>query len=270
MNAAAIDCPYCLGELGRTALACRHCGREVGHLLPMLFAQRELADEVGRLRVELAELRARPAPAPAADTRVAERLAPPRPVTGAAAACDETSLAAAATGPSRTAAATAAAAVLVVTVTSGVLHWLLLFVYDAPPLLLRVLTLCMPFALGARASRLAPAPAALHALAAAACGLCAVGAMLAITHLIDGAPFLPQDAREAREALEYCASIALAFFAGSLVSRHYRLAARPRIAVPSGTLLGYAQRFQQLASLLSPICAGALALYSGLKGLVGD
>jgi len=267
VNASTVACPYCLGELACAALACRHCGREVGHLLPMIFRQQALANEVDRLRAQLAELVARPAPAPAvepvaaASAGDASRQPEPaevgllrRPVTAS----------------ERSPAAVAAAAVLVVTTVSALLHWLLLFVYDAPPLLLRVLTLCAPFALGARASRLAPASPTLHALAAVACGLAAVGAMLSITHLIDGTPLLPQDARELREALEYCASIALAFLAGSLLSRHYRLAARPRVAMPPGALVGYAQRFQQLASLLSPICAGALAFYSGLKGLVGD
>jgi len=264
VNASTVACPYCLGELACAALACRHCGREVGHLLPMIFRQQELANEVDRLRAQLTDLVTRPAAVePVAAAASGDTSPQPKPA-------EVGFLGRPVTASERSPAAVAAAAVLVVTTVSALLHWLLLFVYDAPPLLLRVLTLCMPFALGARASRLAPAPTALHALAAAACGLCAVGAMLAITHLIDGVPFLPQDAREAREALEYCASIALAFFAGSLVSRHYRLAARPGIAVPAGALVGYAQRFQQLASLLSPICAGALALYSGLKGLVGD
>lgn len=267
MNASTVACPYCLGELACAALACRHCGREVGHLLPMIFRQQELANEVDRLRAQLAELVATPAPAltarPVASASAGDTSPHPEPAPDGL-------LERPAPAPARSPAAVAAAAVLVVTAVSALLHWLLLFVYDAPPLMLRVLTLCTPFALGARASRLAPAPATLHAIAAVVCGLAAVGAMLSITHLIDSTPLLPQDARELREAVEYCASIALAFFAGSLLSRHYRLAARPRVAVPPGALVGYAQRFQQLASLLSPICAGALALYSGLKGLVGD
>lgn len=158
---------------------------------------------------------------------------------------------------------------LVVTAISALLHGLLLFVYDAPPLLLRLLTLVAPFALALRASRLVSHRLAIHALAAIACGLASVFAMLATTHLVDGAPLLPQDARETRETLEYSASIALAFLAGHLLARSLRASAqRARTPLAPGALTGYAQRFQQFASVLSPICAGGLALYSGLKSLI--
>jgi hypothetical protein len=95
--------------------------------------------------------------------------------------------------------------------------------------------------------------------------------MFTVTHLIDGVPLLPQDMREAREALEYCASIALAFLTGYLLTHSLRRATlRPVAAAAPGALIGHAQRFQQLAGLLSPICAGGLALYSGLKSLAGE
>ena len=155
--------------------------------------------------------------------------------------------------------------------TSAFLHWLLLFVYDAPPMLLRVVTLAVPLALGARASRMVDGSLAAHVLASVCCGLAAVAAMFTVTHLIDSVPLLPQDAREAREALEYSASIALAFLTGYLLTHSLRRATlRPVAATAPGALIGYAQRFQQLAGLLSPICAGGLALYSGLKSLAGE
>jgi hypothetical protein len=73
-----------------------------------------------------------------------------------------------------------------------------------------------------------------------------------------------------REALEYCASIALAFLTGYLVMHGlHRARQRPVPAASHGELISYAQRFQQLAGLLSPICAGGLALYSGFKSLGG-
>jgi uncharacterized membrane protein YozB (DUF420 family) len=112
---------------------------------------------------------------------------------------------------------------------------------------------------------------AAHVLASVCCGLAAVAAMFTVTHLIDGVPLLPQDMREAREALEYCASIALAFLTGYLLTHSLRRATlRPVAAAAPGALIGHAQRFQQLAGLLSPICAGGLALYSGLKSLAGE
>ncbi|MFN7752610.1 MAG: hypothetical protein ACK5TE_10140 [Pseudomonadota bacterium] len=255
MNTATVGCPYCAADLAPGVMACRHCGRMVGQLLPLLVRQRELAAEITELRAELACLRGSPVPPSTGMQHATGAGSQPLPRAPSA---------------HHAPAATLAAAVLLVTTASALLHWLLLFVYDAPPLLLRLLTLVVPFALGLRANWVTSgrAATAAYAIAAIACGASSVLAMLAITHLIDDVPLLPQDARELREALEYAASIALAFLAGLLVVRAIRRVPRP--APAPGALVGYAQRFQQAASLLSPICAGGLALYSGLKSLVGD
>jgi len=245
-------CPYCAGELVPGVMACRHCGRMVGHLLPLLVRQSELSAEVAALREEMARLRGA-ASVPAAPAAVPVDTPPQQqPRTQA------------------TQRASLAAAVVIVVAASALLHWLLLFVYDAPPMILRILTLLVPLALGLRVSRSGGVSLAAHALASACCGVASVAAMLAVTHLIDGVPLLPQDLREMREALEYCASIALAFLTGYLVMHGlHRARQRPVPAASHGELISYAQRFQQLAGLLSPICAGGLALYSGLKSLGG-
>lgn len=224
----------------------------VGHLLPLLVRQSELSAEVAALREEMARLRIA-ASVPAAPAAVPVDTSPQQqPRTQA-------------TQP-----ASLAAAVVVVVAASALLHWLLLFVYDAPPMILRILTLLVPLALGLRVSRSGGGSLAAHALASACCGIASVAAMLAVTHLIDGVPLLPQDLREMREALEYCASIALAFLTGYLVMHGlHRARQRPVPAASHGELISYAQRFQQLVGLLSPICAGGLALYSGFKSLGG-
>lgn len=251
MTGTTHGCPYCAGELVPGVMACRHCGRMVGHLLPLLVRQSELSAEIAALREEMATLRlAASAPAASVAVPVDTPRQPPRTE---------------ATQP-----ASLAAAVVVVVAASALLHWLLLFVYDAPPMILRILTLLVPLALGLRVSRSGGGSLAAHALASACCGIASVAAMLAVTHLIDGVPLLPQDLREMREALEYCASIALAFLTGYLVMHGlHRARQRPVPAASHGELISYAQRFQQLAGLLSPICAGGLALYSGLKSLGG-
>ncbi len=253
MTGTHLGCPYCAGDLAPGVMACRHCGRMVGHLLPLLVRQSELSAEVTALRQEVARLRdAASAPATLAVAAVA--LDTPQALRRTEA-----------TPPARL-----AAAVVTVVAASALLHWLLLFVYDAPPMLLRIVTLLVPLALGLRVSGSGGASFAAHALASACCGIASVVAMLAVTHLIDGVPLLPQDLRETREALEYCASIALAFLTGYLVMHGLRRARqRPVPPASHGALVGYAQRFQQLAGLLSPICAGGLALYSGLKSLGG-
>ena len=252
MTGTTHGCPYCAGELVPGVMACRHCGRMVGHLLPLLVRQSELSAEVAALREEMARLRgaASVPAAPAAVPVDTSRQQQPRTQ---------------ATQP-----ASLAAAVVIVVAASALLHWLLLFVYDAPPMILRILTLLVPLALGLRVSRSGGGSLAAHALASACCGIASVAAMLAVTHLIDGVPLLPQDLREMREALEYCASIALAFLTGYLVMHGlHRARQRPVPAASHGELISYAQRFQQLAGLLSPICAGGLALYSGFKSLGG-
>jgi hypothetical protein len=225
----------------------------VGHLLPLMVRQSELSAEVAALREAVDRLKdAAPAPATSAAPVVPVDVPRAQRPTEAAAA------------------ASLAAAVVMVVATSALLHWLLLFVYDAPPMLLRILTLLVPLALGLRVSRSGHAGIAAHVLASLCCGIASVAAMLAVTHLIDGVPLLPQDLRETREALEYCASIALAFLTGYLVMHGLRRAQqRPVRGASHGELIGYAQRFQQFAAMLSPVCAGGLALYSGLKGLVG-
>ena len=253
MTGTHLGCPYCAGDLSPGVMACRHCGRMVGHLLPLLLRQSELSAEVVALREELASLRV------AASASVAPAAAPVPVDTPRQ--------------PHRTEAtqpASLAAAVVIVVAASALLHWLLLFVYDAPPMILRILTLLVPLALGLRVSRSGGGSLAAHALASACCGIASVAAMLAVTHLIDGVPLLPQDLREMREALEYCASIALAFLTGYLVMHGlHRARQRPVPAASHGELISYAQRFQQLVGLLSPICAGGLALYSGFKSLGG-
>ena len=165
-------------------------------------------------------------------------------------------------------------------------HWLLLFVYDARPLYLRVASMIIPIPFAfllqsAYPSRLWPS-----AVAGFATACLAVLGMLLVTAMIDKVPVLPQTTRDMREVLEYAASIGLAFMTGLFLAeaaawRRQTMEKPPKIVVIIAKALTpnedgefgierAAKRVDKLVKAATPAATGAASVYAGIKALLDN
>ena len=252
-------CPYCLSDISSQALVCRHCSRDVS-----LF--RTLLDEIDRLKnenltqkisleafqnlqtgslLEVLPAQQEPAPSP--------RLQRAWPIWGAG---------------------------VLTILTLGCLHWLLFFVYDTPVVVFRIVTFCVPVALGFWAGSQSRCFWLYQLGIALVTGVASVFVMLSITHQIDQVPLWPQDFREWRETVEYLLSIALALLTGFWA---WSASARWKRTRPNGGTLFLLQRdekgrlkleqlssdVQLLIATLAPFVSGVMAVYAAVKSLLG-
>jgi hypothetical protein len=258
-------CPYCVTEIADAAVVCPQCARD-------LYLFKPLLERIGQLEAQVAEA------AKAADAhkqRVAaleqeldarRALPPEAKEAGYGAALIQ---------------ALAPALILLIAA-----HWLLLFVYDVKPLILRVASMLIPlpfaFLLHSRhPSRLWPSAAAGFGMA-----FVAVFGMLVVTASLDKVPVLPQDARDTREVLEYVASIGLAFLTGLLLAeafawRRQVMGKPPRLVVLIAKALTpndegefgierAAKRVEKLVKAGTPVMTGAASVYAGVKALLDN
>jgi hypothetical protein len=255
---ATAACPYCLSDIPSQALVCRHCSRDVS-----LF--RTLLDEIDRLKnenltqknsleafqnlhggslLEVVPAQQETAPSP--------RLQRAWPLWGAG---------------------------VLTVLTLGCLHWLLFFVYDTPVVVFRIVTFCVPVALGFWAGSQSRYFWLYQVCIAMLTGIASVFVMLSITHQIDQVPLWPQDFREWRETVEYLLSIALALLTGFWA---WSASARWKRTRPNGGTLFLLQRdekgrlkleqlssdVQLLIATLAPFVSGVMAVYAAVKSFL--
>lgn len=253
-------CPYCDSSISSLAKVCPQCTRD-------LWLIQSLQEEVQDLREQLAALQgALPnthnsgvdlhlSPA---DIQHSNELAP--------------------------AAWRLVGAVLVSIALAMGLHWLLLFVYDVNPLVLRVATIVMPAWVAAVALHSARLQGPAVAVASALTGALAVWGMLTVTGVLDNVPITPQNLRDWRETLEYGLAMALGFLTGALCIGGWRQYQKRRTAKARAGLLALllrrdargridmdqiSEEVQKLVSVVGPVVSGGMALYSGVKSLMG-
>ena len=275
MSEATISCPYCLGDIAPQALACRHCTRDVSLFQPLIRQLQAQGLRLEQLQSQLDHL-----------TQSFAQMQQ-APVHGqllqAVASMD---IPAQATPPGLAANAGLWLAPVLTVGLLSLAHWVFLFVYDTPVLYFRVITFFVPVLLGLWAGQGRVRPGWLYAVLAFLAGICSVASMLWISHWIDGVAWLPHDMREWRETVEYAFSIMLAFFTGHLAVSTYqrwKLTQANSAGVKTGVLLllqrdasgklkleQLSSNLVQLATSLAPIFSGAMALYSGLKSVLGS
>jgi hypothetical protein len=183
-----LNCPFCDEEIRDNALVCKHCGRDLSVLRPVLGRLRDLEERLAAAESAIQALGAR------VETACSENAHPrPRdfatPVTGVR-----------------------LDALVLVTALLIIAHWLIIGLFDLDTWVLRVVSILLPvpFALRLKTSMTAAV------WTAVGISVLAVFGMLVTTSLIDHVPVLPQGRRDWLETLQYIASIGLSYLAGSL------------------------------------------------------
>ena len=258
-----MQCPYCISSVDEAALACPYCGRDlhlVKHLLERIEDLEHRLDEAG--------------------VSYGEGLAAAEPHTVQVEIDDDWQ-----PPPLTTYVTTLLLTLLPAWGLLVAAHGILLFLFDANPFYLRITSVLIPMPFGFALFRRAPGRLWLSIMAGfgMACG--AVWGMLTLTAMVDHVPVLPQDAREAREVLEYVISIGLAFLTGlSLclaVGRQKGGRQQVGLIVKVIALLFAKDRkgqtgiermhkqLQPIINILTPVLTALASLYAGVKVLLG-
>lgn len=257
------------------ASVCSHCTRDLVLFKPLALELQTLSDEVLQLKAlvqqqaqTLANIQSQDIQTAALTYAQAQVAAPaPTPDSGAA--------------PAQRSWLSLLGMVLLTVAAIGLCHWVLLFVYDAPPLFLRLLTITLPALTGYLCARRSGFGGLTQLMAALLVSALSVSLMLAITAQIDGVPLWPGNARDWRETLEYTAAIGLSFFTGYLIhhlitrwSRHQRNKISLRVLLArdeSGQfrITEISNQVQSLITATAPLVSAGVALYSGLKAFTG-
>ena len=274
MSHTSFNCPYCWSDVPVQASICGHCTRDLVMFKPLALQLQTLTDEVAQLRIlaqqqaeSLAQMQSRDIQAVTlsyAKTQDAEQTSTTNAVSALPSWLNWL-------------------AVVVLTIfTIGLCHWLLLFIYDAAPIFLRLLTIALPAGFGFICARRSGLNWPAQLLAAIMVSACSVGLMLGITSHIDGVPLLPNNTRDWRETIEYTTAIGLGFFTGYLALRlmtrweqHQRNRINLRVLLARDEkgqfkITEISNQVQSLIAATAPLASAGVALYSGLKAFTGQ
>lgn len=258
-----MKCPYCISEIPDAALVCAVCRRD-------LYLAKPLLERIAALEAELA---ARPAPA-AEVAAVGENEAAVGEIPSGTSASEEL--------PRSWGGALAAWLLPVLLLLFA--HWLLIFVYDAKVLYLRILALMLPLPFGFLFGRAARLPFAWSLLPAGLMAGGSVFGMSALTGVIDQVPVLPGSMVEVREFIEFAASIGFSFVTGLWLADWLRRRAEQTrawqaeierspgglAAVSSKNMTDSLHRLNDLGSAVIGVATTAFSIYTGLKGVLGN
>lgn len=250
----AIHCPYCRAVLETGVLSCRHCGRDLTPVLPLLSRISALETRFGELE---ASLRAA-GPAQALLPAPAPRAALERP----------------ASGRRRLWPLPAGFAALLLAYATVVL-WL-----DLPLSVLRASSIIIPFAAGFAYLGTRYKLHRVDALAAVLFSGLAVFSMSALLGFVDSIPILPQDTAAWRETMYYMFSIAASMLSGMLLRMSIMaLGSRGLTSLPhlrQGLLsvnksipLDTLKAIELIVLLAGTVMSAIAGLFAGIMGLSG-
>jgi hypothetical protein len=212
-----LNCPFCDEEIKDQALVCKHCGRDLSVLRPVLGRMQDLETRLA-----------------AAETAIHALSAHVEAVRGADSPAHRKK--------SETETLTAIGVVDALVLPAGLLiaaHGLIVGLLDLNTWVLRVASILIPLAFGLRSRK--SMQTALWM--AAGIAVMAVFGMLVTTSLIDHVPVLPQGPRDWLETIEYIASIGLSHLTGRLF--------RWWFAMRKASTKGEASLVYQIAALLA-------------------
>ncbi len=252
------ECPYCCSEVTLQASVCAHCGRDLLLFRPLAIQIQGLKHDVNELRASLEDLRLdHQSPVLSGSDGSASQLD-----VGQSQPIDWSSV---------------GLFMLVCVLGTGLAHWLLMFVYDLQPVLLRLVTILLPaIAASAFASRM-HISLRVHSVVSVLIAVLSVALMLGITSWIDDVSWWPQSVRDKKEVFEYIASIALASWTGNYLYllKHRQVVqasmkySEKQLGREKQSLGSLVKQAKEAAENVTPIVSGAVALYSGLKSFLG-
>ena len=276
MNTARFNCPYCWSDIPSEASVCSHCTRDLVLFKPLALRLQTLTGEVAQLRalVEEHSKAIKNSPSQSTNANVDSHAPTLETVTNSG---EDSTVSSA----PRSWRALLGMALLTI-VTIALCHWVLLFIYDGPPLFLRILTITLPALTGYGCARVSGLGGLNQFFAALVVSALSVTLMLAITAHIDGVPLWPENTRDLRETLEYGAAIGLSFFTGYLFHQMLqRWTRQQRNKISLRVLLArdetgqfkiteISNQVQGLITATAPLVSASVALYSGLKAFTGN
>lgn len=186
-----MNCPFCDEEIKDRATVCKHCGRDLLILRPVLDRFAAVEARLVALETAIHTLSGH------VDTvRTKAHPVEPTGLQGLAAV------------------RWTFGHFLVLVALLLIAHWVIVGILDLNTLILRFASILIPLPFGLAGPRSLRTTIAMAVTVA----VVSVWGMLAITGIIDHVPILPQDARDWIETIEYAASIGLAYGSGRLVA----------------------------------------------------
>jgi len=183
-----LNCPFCDEEIKDKALVCKHCGRDLTVLKPVLDRFQAMESRLAAVEEALHTLGAH------VQAVKTDAAAPARvPV-----------------GPKVWTPYLLPLAAIVLLIAS---HWLIIGVLDMNPWILRLISILLPLPFGWFHAR----SVAATIVAATVIAILSIYGMLVGTSLIDHVAVLPQSPRDWLEIAEYALSIGLSYLTGSLL-----------------------------------------------------